>query len=311
MANAFIIGNAHCRRFYGRALIVLLTLFFISACATYKRIQGDIYHGAELHRTLCIAPFTRGDVWLYHPALAPVMPRLVRVFTEECPALRLVHPGQEGYPDRLRELPRLKNGEIDNFAIAQIGRQNGYAAVMTGTAGDILQNTSEKEAGWFSGNGRRQQIRITVSLYDPQTAAKLFEKSFLEEMDVRRPNAADTRPSAPDRDAVETALQRLMPRISRDICSCLADVPWVGYVTAVDEKTIIVSAGRLSGLKTGDVLEVYAGGGVMAGTEGRRYFLQGPHKARIKLTSVFSFDSRALRVQGEMPAVGDTVHARR
>lgn len=110
--------------------------------------------------------------------------------------------------------------------------------------------------------------------------------------------------------ALEKALKEALEEVKNGILIGLAQMEWSTSVASVDGDTIYLNAGSRSGLKVGEILEVYAPGkevknplsGVSLGRA------PGPKKGRVKVEEFFGLDaSKAVLVEGGGIEPGDVV----
>jgi hypothetical protein len=106
--------------------------------------------------------------------------------------------------------------------------------------------------------------------------------------------------SGPDRES--RLLQELVARILPTLEKRAAKYAWLSRVAMVEGKSVYVSAGGASGLKTGDILAVYGPGREIIHPVAKvsMGFQRGPYKGRVKILKLFGRDAaEATPVAGE------------
>lgn len=217
----------------------------------------------------------------------------------ECPGVFFLKPSDEAYPPVLGSLPRLESGELDNLQLAIAGRQLGLTGVMVGTLTSV--GTEEKQWGFWMLKQTRHYIRVQVLLevYDTETATKLVDKTAARQVRI---DAADVEmiehKDRIDSGFVEEALEIIAQEVDEDICEAIAGQDWKSYVISVGPGELWIASGSRSGLRPGQVLEVFDSNTIMDGFGGHRYFKPGPKAAEVKLVEVEPQRSKAVKLTG-------------
>jgi hypothetical protein len=229
---------------------------------------------------------------------------------KECDDVTVADPGVgEGF-ELIKELPRLPSGQIDNFALATIGRELGLNAVIIGSLDDIgLVNQAEgfilKDTLYFI------QVLVRVEVYDPETGTKILDDSFERKVQVDKLDYDMMRSEGKLRlpDLSET-LNDLLGEMGERICWAIEDQPWNGFITSFAENKVVLSAGSISGLEPGDELEVFDNSRIMKGRDGQRFFVHGPKTGRIRIESVKPRMSEAVVISNNGIKTGSSVRVK-
>ena len=72
----------------------------------------------------------------------------------------------------------------------------------------------------------------------------------------------------------------------------------------------MLSSGKETGIKPGDVLQVFADKGIIEGINDQKFFLPGLKSGEIKITATFPGRSEAVIISGENITVNSTVAPR-
>lgn len=233
---------------------------------------------------------------------------LVENLRGKCTGNRFLSAGDPDYPDAVSVLPRQASGQIDNFALARIGRQQGLNAVMTGTVIDIREYSDERGVLWFRDTHSFIQILVNVRAFDMETGAKLADESYLYESELDPVEfegiEKDKKSYLP---VIDEAIADATEFLGDELCDALKQQSWSGYVTAAEGGRIDISSGSDAGLTVGKILDVYARGEVIQGGEGQRFFKPGKKAGEIRLTEVYPNRAVAENLTDQPVEVGSTV----
>jgi hypothetical protein len=287
-------------------LLFAAIMLFTLSCSTMPKVIKPGNPGTYLKKQICITQFEDkkrfDDAYLEQP----IQERLLNALLANCKKPVFIVPGQSQFPAELDTLPMLPTGFKDNMAIADIGRQNGFNAIVTGVISDIRQ---KDEINWFTGDRSYFQVSITAEIYDTQTAAKLLDKTYLHEVEVDVDKATESEKETEYFDiiAIEKVLKRIVDEMRTDICNTVSFIPWLGFIIAADGDTVTISAGKNVGLRAGRHLNIYQNDQIMTAGLGNRYRIPGPHIGELKLVSVSENQSQAVIVEGTGAVVGNSV----
>ena len=289
-----------------RTLLFAVILLFVQSCSSTPKIIKPGRSGIFLNKKICITRFEDrkrfDDTYLEQP----FQNRLIDALLDKCKKPIFIVPGQNDFPAELDTLPMLASGFADNMAIANIGRENGFNAVVSGVISDIRQ---KDEIGWLTGDHSYFQITITAEIYDTQTGAKLLDKTYLHEVevDVDQATASEKETEYFDIIAIEKVLKNIVTEMQADICDSVSDIPWLGFIIGTEGDTVIISAGNKVGLKAGTHLNIYQNDQIISGALGNQYRIPGPLIGELKLVSVSENQSKAILVEGTGAMVGNSV----
>lgn len=237
---------------------------------------------------------------------------LVNTLKEECPEMLLLLPDDPEYPEDLIELPRMPSGQVDNLALAKIGRQLGLNAIVTGSFIDIRTDEDERGFWWFKESELFTQVQIGVEVYDVETGAKLLDESFLHEIEMGSTEDDMAKPGREvDLALVNKAVIQIAAEMGDRICKAVEEQTWIGYVISIDGNKIMLSSGEKAGLKSGDILEVHESENIIKGTQGQVFFLPGLKTGEIQITAVYPERSEAVSVSGNEVKAGSSVRPKK
>jgi hypothetical protein len=294
-----------CQLLFAALLVAAIMLVTVS-CSSMPKVIKPGNPGTYLKKQICITRFEDkkrfDDAYLEQP----FQDRLLDALLNNCRKPVFIIPGQSQFPAELDTLPMLASGFTDNMAIADIGRENGFNAVVTGVISDIRQ---KDEINWLTGDRSYFQVTITAEIYDTQTAAKLLDKTYLHEVEVDVDKATESEKETEYFDiiAIEKVLKRIADEMRTDICNTVSYIPWLGFIIAAQGDTVTISAGKNVGLRPGTHLNIYQNDQIMTGALGNQYRIPGPQIGELKLVSVSDNQSKATLVEGTGAVPGNAV----
>ena len=292
--------------FFFSALLVAAILFFVQSCSSTPKIIKPGQSGTNLKKQICITRFEDkkrfDDAYLEQP----FQDRLLEALLDNCRKPIFIVPGQNEFPAELETLPLLPSGFKDGMALTNIGRENGFNAIVTGVISDIRQ---KNEIGWLTGDRSYFQVTITAEIYDTQTSAKLLDKTYLHEIEVDVEKASESEKETDYFDiiAIEKVLKIIVKEMRADICEAVSNIPWMGFIVAAEGDTVLISAGKKVGLKAGTHLNIYQNDQTVTGAFGDQYRIPGPLIGELKLISTSHNQSRAILVKGTGAVPGNSV----
>ncbi len=208
----------------------------------------------------------------------------------------------------LKEPPRLASGQVDNFALAVIGRRLGLNAIVVGSLDDIRLLDELRGMLWAKDTQHLVQVFIRVEVFDSATATKILDETFERrikvdelEYDLIKDNRTIKLPE------LNETLHQLLVDIGDNICWAVESLPWIGFLTRIDGQRFVISSGSRVGLKIGDVLEVYDSSKIIKGVGGQRFFIPGLKTGELKIVAISENSAQAERVSGEQIKAGSTV----
>ncbi len=179
------------------------------------------------------------------------------------------------------QTPRVLQLLNENFGIHAlvIGQLSGPYVFTTKTADDQEGTASAI-------------IKIDIRLVDT------FSGKILKNLSANNPTfAAKEKGSFPEEKARVKAIDLTIASLGRSLARELDGVDWFCRIAKVEGEEVYMNAGKLTGLKVGDVMEVFQPGG---------YGERGEVKGRIRVSAFFGIDASMGRlIQGKNPDVND------
>jgi len=309
--------NTKCFKLMSRGLFavcLLITLIFISyGCTTVSNFGSGISKKTKkvirsikapkgnLNKKIGFILFENKTLFKNKNLEVTFTKRLGESVKQHCPSVIVIMPEDKDFPDILTALPRHPSGCIDNMVLANMAKQLGLNAIVTGSLHDISEGAEEKGILWFKDIHNFISTKLIVEVFDSQSAAKLLDNVYVHESEVGeteyemiKARKADGLPE------LEVALENIAITMGEEICEEVAMQPWRAYIVAVNENVATISSGSQVGVKTGDRFDIYSAGAILKGAAGQRFQLPGHKIGELKITDVKPGKAQALLTDGEM-----------
>jgi len=288
------------------ALVVGMTFWGGCSSRTTRRIAFDLKSpDAHLKKQIGIAYLknhtTFGDV-----GLNTFFEReLITHLKEEGPNLLIKKPGDREFPAAIFEPVLMANGQIDNLALAQAGRQIGLNAVLVCTLYDVRQEQETTGMLWFKGTRAFIYVQVLTEVFDTLTGAKILDEGYIREIELSKERSTLMRDDLTlTTSTIMEGLTKLIPDMSEDIIDVVLTKPWRGFIRATSGSKVFISSGRRAGVRKEDLFEVNQGDRILAGTDGQRFFLPSGPYAKLKVTTVFPEWSETVTLEGGPVTLG-------
>jgi len=285
--KAFIIASLYCA-----------FCSFAAGCATTEKITADILGKKQtLRKKIAFLPAVNSSGYGGEDLQRAAAEQVRAFLSRHCDNLRIMD--SRNILKAFEDMPRLPSGQIDNLALAKLGRIFGLSAVVNQTIGQMECRTEKRGIWGFRRVCRLARLSLRVRVYDVETTAILLDEIVEEDVEV----------SEYDWDNIKTAdgynkgiasrlLAEMTGKTGKMICERLAEEPWKGFIITGSDNTFTISAGADVGLAVGDVLEVFGLGEPMKGQEGHIYLVPGPRIGEIKITKVKKDQAEAASILG-------------
>lgn len=169
----------------------------------------------------------------------------------------------------------------------------GIQAVIAGELSSVYTTTSklegkeEREVSFAVSN-------INIGVYSTETG------SLLRRLSGRNPvSLSMEKGDLSSERAKLRAIDLALEVISEDLIKSILQIEWHGRIASVDGDRVYLNAGRLSGLKVGDVLEVYGPGSQIYDEATRKPIgiKRGQLKGEIEIKELFGIDASMAKVK--------------
>jgi len=291
----FCITNKFITRFRYEYIFIfsLIWLFLFAGCSSLysknKKSGNLTIKNNDLAKKIGIAIFENKTSFKDRSYEKVFQEYLIESITDSCSDILLVKPGDAKYPDFLVELPTNETGSIDNLGLAQLGRQSGMNAIMTGEIMGITGKEEKRGIIFFKDLRQFIYFQVKIEVYDTGTGVKLIDERYSEEIEIDELELELFKKkevvSMPE---VDDVFLKISEDVGEKICNGVNAPPWQGYITSVTENNIIISSGKKVGLVPGAVLEVFTTGEIIEGVDGHRFRTPGRKTGEVKLTAVYA-----------------------
>ena len=275
---------------------------------TTQKIARNIrFSDDDLQRLAAIVGFENRSLYRAKDFAQLFRKGIPEYLNNECDDVTVPDLGTGEDVERLKGLPMLKSGRVDNFALATIGRQLGLNAVVTGSLDDIGL-ISETEGLILKDTLHSIQILVSVEVYDTETGTKILDENFNRKVEIEELDydlmRSEEKLILPD---LNETISDLLAEMGERICWAIEDQPWNGFITSFADDKIMLSAGDMSGLKPGDELEVFDNTRILKGRDDQQFFVHGKKIGEIKIVAVEPDRSEAVVVSDNGIKTGSSV----
>jgi NACalpha-BTF3-like transcription factor len=265
-----------------------------------------------VHKEIAVAPFQMtshfGD-----PALKISFQKdLIKAVKAECPSVIYINSNDVRYPDVLFDLPKLPSGDIDNYRLAMAGRQFGLFGIIVGTITSINVDSKDKGYWVLRSTDYFIQVEVLIEIYSMETAAKLYDRAFSERVKVDETDVEVIRSQNKiDESFVKQALKNIIGDLKGGICHSIHTLDWKSYIVSRSDENILIAAGERSGIRVGQILNVYENNRTIKGFREHQFAITGDKIGEIEVTAVREDHSRAIPISGNGFQSGQTVGMRK
>jgi hypothetical protein len=233
---------------------------------------------------------------------------LPEYINDTCQGVQVSAPETGSLLSILKKPPRLETGIIDNYSLAVLGRQLGLNAIATGSLEDI-RLLDELRGVWITKDTHHLlQVFIRVEVCDTRTATKLLDETFKRQIEIDDIEYQIIRDSDEIKlPQLNETLNKLLTDVGDSICDTIKDQPWTGYITKIQDGKFVIPSGTRTGLKLGDILEVYDSSRIIEGIGGQRFFTPGLKIGEIEIVAITENQTIAKLVDGKEIATGSSV----
>ncbi|QTA78638.1 Uncharacterized protein dnl_08620 [Desulfonema limicola] len=234
-----------------------------------------------------------------HPLQKIFQVNLFESIKDQCPDIFLMFPGDKIYPEQFINFSRQVPEQIDNFSLNETGRNLGLNAIIL--VKPLTIEAKEKEKGFWLMKDIHYFgiVQTEIEVYNTATGAKLLHKSLAREAEL----------GGTDFDALKSgrisniyeldeAAEEIAEQAGNLACEITGRQAWQGYVLLADNNKIILSSGRESGLKPGDIMDVFENSGLIKNQYGQQFLVPGQKIGEIRITAVFVGKSEAVVLNG-------------
>jgi len=262
----------------------------------------------DLIRSIGIFNFENNSLHESHEFQTIFHKGLPEYINDKCSGVVVVDSGGGSLLDIIKKPPRLETGIIDNYTLAVLGRKLGLNAIVSGSLEDI-RLLDELRGVWITKDTHHLvQVFIRVEVNDTRTATKLLDETFQRQIEIDNVEFQLIQESDKiNLPQLNETLNKLLTDVGDSICDAVRDQPWTGYITEKDGDLFAIPAGTRTGLKRGDILEVYDSSRIIEGIGGQRFFTPGLKIGEIEIVVIEENKSTAKLIEGKGIIAGSTV----
>jgi hypothetical protein len=142
----------------------------------------------------------------------------------------------------------------DPANIKLLNESFGVQAVLKSVLSDVYTTTTKIE-GKDENEASFAMSKLSIDVYNTDTGSMLKQLSGRNPVSLSR-EKGDLSPERAKIKAIDLAIEM----IAEDLLRAVLSLDWHARIASIDEGKVYINAGRLSGLKEGKILEVYAAG---------------------------------------------------
>lgn len=187
----------------------------------------------------------------------------------------------------------IKGSYLDPNNMKALNEIYGIQAVITGDLSDVYTSTSKLEGK------EEKEISFAVScinleVYSTETGTLLKKLSGRNPVSLSREKGE----FSVERSKMK-AIDLAVEVIAEDLLRSILSIDWHARIASIDKDAIYINAGRLSGLKVGDVLEVYAPGTRIFDEKTKMAIgiKKGQYKGELEIKELFGVDASVAKVK--------------
>ena len=168
-----------------------------------------------------------------------------------------------------------------------LNRLYGLQAVVSGTLSDVYTSTAKVESK-DAAETSFALSRISLSIFNTDTGALLRQLIGRNPVFLSRERGE----MSPERAKVR-AIDIAIELIAEDALRAILSLDWHARIASIEQQKIYLTAGRLSGLEKGDVLDVYTEGAsvVDSATKAPLGTTKGQLKGQVEVVELFGVDA--------------------
>lgn len=190
------------------------------------------------------------------------------------------------------ERQNLKALENENALQGNTSQFVGVTALIFGSVMELGNKTEWMDAGLSKTKVQTCHAKVAIRLVDPKTGVAFF--SEFGEADAKNQTSQTLGfggKSDYDATLTDKAINGAIAKLTGNIMNSLHALPWKAPILDVQDGTVMIGAGKLSGVKVGDVLQIYKPGKqVKNKATGAMIELPGKSVGKIKVASLFGSD---------------------
>ncbi len=282
------------------ALISATAAWFLilgAGCGTTKSVYNKVTFGeTALKKRVLVLPLL-DQAGVGEEKAAQLTAKLVELLKEG--ESLLVYKGELPWPSRQR-MRSLKFAVIIDPALIENAERMGMNVLVAGVLNP--PEMTVKKWGWwpFQGIKRKVEVSLLLNAYDIIDGTLFLTHLETRKIKVSTDNPGWEKGGNPRID--ETELEEELSDILGDQASKIRDEleeqPWRGRIVSVDGETVVINAGRDTGVRNGSQFQVFSIGERIRSVSGKYFYLLGPKVGEITTVEVMDSHASAAPVTG-------------
>lgn len=285
--------------------LILLPIFVItSGCSTTESLTRKVLPASWARKILPGQAYLKKHVMVFPlidqadvgPKLTAQLSRQFYDLLKKSPHLLLHEPPDGVFSSSSMESPQF--GVVTNSSLIDFAEGLGMNDLIIGVLNPV--EISVQNTGWWPFDDWRKiyGVSIAVNVIDIASKTLLVTNLEAEEFSMSLEDAEEQDEEAyVKKISIETfpeIIEEQVPVVERGLNAKY----WTGRISAVENKTIMINAGKDVGLKIGNRFEVFTEGKSIPSGSGRSIYLFGANIGELKVISVMEKHSLAESVSG-------------
>ena len=285
--------------------LILLPIFVLaSGCSTTESLTRKVLPASWARKILPGQAYLKKHVMVFPlidqaglgPKLTAQLSRQFYDLLKKSPHLLLHEP-----PDGIFSSSSMKSsqfGVITNSSLIDFAEGLGMNDLIIGVLNPV--EISTQNTGWWPFDDWRKiyGVSVAVNIIDIASKTLLLTDVEIEEFSMSLEDAEDQDEEAyVKKISIETfpeIIEEQVPKVEQELNSKY----WTGRISAVENKTIMINAGKDVGLQQGNRFEVFTEGKSISSGSGRTIYLFGANIGELEVKSVMEKHSLAESVSG-------------
>ncbi|KJS33009.1 MAG: hypothetical protein VR64_03590 [Desulfatitalea sp. BRH_c12] len=282
------------RRTIGLLGLILLTGFFINACAKplYERgEQRSAYWEApnkngRYQKKTAIAIQTNSPGPYIREGEELLTQTMVQTIRDKGKRLLLLTAQDPGFPAALQNPDSLSTSQ-GAFMALQAARLQGYHCLLQAKLIGIQPDERKTGLWWFRKNRFFMTVVVALDVYDTFLGAKAA--SYVRQQTVQVDEGhyrafVDGTPQAMA--AVDEMIVDLSEDLGEQAAEAVEAIKWIASVADIQGQNVYLGGVQETGLRVGDRLSIYEGRRVMEGSNGEKFIVPGYKVSDILIQSL-------------------------
>jgi len=293
------------RHWSGLLLLVLLPVFAGTfGCSTTASLTRKVLPESWARKILPGQPHLKKHVMVFPfidqadlgPELTAQLSRRFYDLLKESPYLILHQPPDGVFSSTSMESPQF--GVMTNSSLIDFAEGLGMNDLVVGVLNPVERSTDN--TGWWPFDDWRRiyVVSVAVNVIDIASKTLLITHIEAEDFSLSLEEAEEQDEEAYVHEIARETFPELIEEQAPVVEEGLNSRPWTGRISAVEDGTIMINAGKDVGLQEGGRFEVFTEGKSIPSGGGRTVYLFGKNIGEIKVTSVMDRHSMAEAVSG-------------